>query len=98
VCLSEHEGFGIPLLEALHFGLPVIAREAGAVGEVVGDAGVLLSEADGVAVVAELLAIVMSDAELRSELARRGAQRLEAYDFARASQLVRAGVEEAVAA
>jgi glycosyltransferase involved in cell wall biosynthesis len=98
VCLSEHEGFGIPLLEAFHFGLPVIARDAGAVGEVVGNAGVLLSEADGVAVVAELLAIVMSDAELRAELARRGAQRLAAYDFARASQLVRAGVEEAVAA
>jgi glycosyltransferase involved in cell wall biosynthesis len=98
VCLSEHEGFGIPLLEAFHFGLPVIARDAGAVGEVVGNAGVLLSEADGVAVVAELLAIVMSDAELRAELARRGAQRLAAYDFARASQLVRAGVEEAMAA
>jgi L-malate glycosyltransferase len=98
VCLSEHEGFCIPLLEAFHFGLPVIAREAGAVGEVVADAGVLLSGADGVAVVAELLAIVMADAELRAELARRGAQRLAAYDFAGTAQLVRAGVEEAVAA
>jgi glycosyltransferase involved in cell wall biosynthesis len=98
VCLSEHEGFCIPLLEAFHFGLPVIARDAGAVGEVVGDAGVLLSEADGVAVVAELLAIVMSDVELRAELARRGAERLAAYDFARVAHLVRGVVEEGVAA
>jgi glycosyltransferase involved in cell wall biosynthesis len=94
VCLSEHEGFCIPVLEAFHFGLPVIARDAGAVGEVVADAGVLLSDADGVAVVAELLSIVMSDAELRAELARRGAERLDRYDFAHAAQLVRAGVEE----
>ena len=34
LCLSEHEGFCIPLLEAFHFGLPVIARDAGAVAEV----------------------------------------------------------------
>ena len=42
LCLSEHEGFCIPLLEAFHFGVPVIARDVGAIGEVVGDAGVLL--------------------------------------------------------
>ena len=70
VCLSEHEGFCIPLLEAFHFGVPVIARDAGAVGEVVGDAGVLVTEADGPGVVAELLRIVIGDAELRTELAR----------------------------
>ncbi|HEY6525315.1 MAG TPA: glycosyltransferase [Solirubrobacteraceae bacterium] len=98
VCLSEHEGFCIPLLEAFHFGVPVIARDAGAVGEVVADAGVLLSGDDGVAVVAELLGIVMSDAELRAELARRGEARLAAYDLARTAQLVRAGVEEVMAA
>ena len=47
LCLSEHEGFCIPLLEAFHFGVPVVARDAGAVGEVVGDAGVLLDAQDG---------------------------------------------------
>jgi glycosyltransferase involved in cell wall biosynthesis len=98
VCLSEHEGFCIPLLEAFHFGLPVIARDAGAVGEVVADAGVLLSDGDGVAVVAELLSIVMSDGELRAELARRGEERLAAFDFTTTSRLVRAGVKEAMAA
>ena len=47
LCLSEHEGFCIPLLEAFHFGVPIIARAAGAVGEVVGDAGVLIDDGDG---------------------------------------------------
>ncbi len=79
VCLSEHEGFCIPLLEAFHFGVPVIARRAGAVGEVVGDAGVLVDEGDGVSTVAEVLRIVLGDDELRTELAARGERRLADY-------------------
>jgi L-malate glycosyltransferase len=80
LCLSEHEGFCIPLLEAMHFGVPVIARDAGAIGEVVGDAGVLVGDDDGVDVVAELLALVSADSELRDELRERGGRRLEHYD------------------
>ena len=38
LCLSEHEGFCVPLLEAFHFGVPVIARPIGGVPEVAGDA------------------------------------------------------------
>jgi glycosyltransferase involved in cell wall biosynthesis len=97
LCLSEHEGFGIPLLEAFHFGVPVIARDAGAVGEVVGDAGVLLADGDGVAVAAEVLATVMRDAELRVELAGRGARRLEQYAFHRVAAALRAQLEEVAA-
>jgi glycosyltransferase involved in cell wall biosynthesis len=81
LCLSEHEGFCIPLLEAFHFGVPVIARGAGAVPEVVGDAGVLVDGEDGTATVAALLAIVLADGELRGELKRRGQRRLARYDY-----------------
>jgi glycosyltransferase involved in cell wall biosynthesis len=86
LCLSEHEGFCIPLLEAFHFGVPVIARDEGAVGEVVGDAGVLLGPDDNLEVVAELLRIVTSDTELRAELRARGERRLDEYTFARTSE------------
>jgi glycosyltransferase involved in cell wall biosynthesis len=89
LCLSEHEGFCIPLLEAFHFGLPVIARDAGAVGEVVGDAGVLVDERDGLATVAELLRIAVHDTELRDELARRGERRLARYDYERTATRLR---------
>jgi L-malate glycosyltransferase len=90
LCLSEHEGFCIPLLEAFHFRLPVIARDAGAVGEVVGDAGVLVDGDDGVATVAELIRIVLGDAELRAELAVRGERRLAHFAHDAAAARVRA--------
>ncbi len=93
LCLSEHEGFCIPLLEAFHFGVPVIARDAGAVGEVVGDAGIVLGSDDDVAVAAELLAIVTSDRELRAELRARGERRLEAYDADATAARMRSAIE-----
>ena len=80
LCLSEHEGFCIPVLEAFHFGVPVVARRAGAVPEVVGDAGVLLSDEDDVITIAELLDVVAGDPELREKLRRRGELRLAHFD------------------
>ncbi len=93
LCLSEHEGFCIPLLEAFHFGVPVIARDVGAVGEVVGDAGVLLGEDDDLATVTELLRIVVGDSELRDELRARGQRRLEVYDHAGTAGRLREALE-----
>ncbi len=89
LCLSEHEGFCIPLLEAFHFGLPVVARNAAAVGEVAGDAGVLLDPEDGLDTVAELLEIVVSDQELRAELRRRGQARLARFDRSSTAEVMR---------
>ena len=79
LCLSEHEGFCIPLLEAFHFGVPVIARPVGGVPEVAGDAALLLAEADDESVAAELLALAIWDGELRGVLRERAAARVGAY-------------------
>ena len=79
LCLSEHEGFCIPLLEAFHFGVPVIARAIGGVPEVAGDAALLLDAQDDERVAAELLALVVADGELRATLRERGEARVAAY-------------------
>ncbi len=95
LCLSEHEGFCIPLLEAFHFGVPVVARAAGGVPEVAGDAA-LLFPAEGepdLATVAELLHLAVTDAELRAELRARGERRLEAFALDRTAAKLREAVE-----
>ena len=78
VTLSEHEGFCVPLLEAFHLGVPVIARPSGGVPEVAGDAALLVDDRDP-AVVAELVRLVTTDAELRATLTERGRARVGAY-------------------
>jgi len=75
VCASEHEGFGMHLLEAWAFDLPVVAREAAAVPETVGDAGILL-DTDDPLVWAAVVDRVVRDQGLRHLLARRGRRRL----------------------
>jgi glycosyltransferase involved in cell wall biosynthesis len=79
LCMSEHEGFCVPLLEAFHFGLPVIARPLAAITEVAGDAALLIDD-DSLAVFAEALHLAVGDEALREEVRRRGAARLLAYD------------------
>lgn len=47
VCMSEHEGFCIPLVEAMHFSLPIIAYRSSAVPETLGSGGLCLDTKDG---------------------------------------------------
>jgi glycosyltransferase involved in cell wall biosynthesis len=97
LCLSEHEGFCLPLIEALHLGVPVVARRAGAVPETLGDAGLLLEAGDDLAVAAELLNLALSDSPLRDELARRGAARVAAYAPEPAAAALRTALERVAA-
>ena len=101
--MSEHEGFCIPLLEAFHFGLPVVARPAGGMPEVGGDAVLWTEEPAGgrpapadVAVAAELIDLAARDGELRAELARRGRARREEYSYERTAAKVEQAVDAAL--
>ena len=77
--------------------MPVVARDAGAVAEVVGDAGIVLGAGDDAATAAEAVRLVVEDGELRAELRARGARRLEHYDAGRAAEQLRAAVTELAA-
>ncbi len=92
VCLSSHEGFCLPLLEALHFELPVIAHHAGAVPEVLADAGILIEDED-LPTIAELIDACVRDEELRAELRRRGRERLRAFESAETERSWRVLIE-----
>jgi glycosyltransferase involved in cell wall biosynthesis len=79
---SRYEGFGLPAIEAMAVGTPVIATAVGAIPEVVGDAARLVPAAD----VEELAAAITSlaaSSELRAELATRGRARAALFSWER---------------
>lgn len=81
---SRCEGFGLPVLEAMARGVPVIASNRTSLPEVVADAG-LLVDPDCPADLAHLLATVSTDAHLRASLRRAGRQRAEELSWDRAA-------------
>ncbi|MEO7837107.1 MAG: glycosyltransferase family 4 protein [Acidimicrobiales bacterium] len=87
VCLSEHEGFCVPLLEAMHFGLPVVCFDSSAVGETVGDAGLVLPDKDPL-VVAGAVRRVLTDAPLLAGLRAAGEARARHFALAETSRLM----------
>ena len=83
LCLSEHEGFCVPLLEAMAFGVPVIAYDAGAVRETLRGGGVLLREKEPTTV-AGLMHHVIRDETLRAQVLKtqaRAIAEVRAIDF-----------------
>lgn len=68
---SHYEGFGLPPLEAMHSGCPVVTSNRASLPEIVGDAGILLPP-DDVPAWTEALAQVLSDSEQRAQMIARG--------------------------
>lgn len=95
--LSEHEGFCVPVIEAMRAGTVVIAYEGGAVAETLGGAGVLLHTLDPL-LVAEVIDRVAGDEVLRKQIVARQHERvLEIERFPRDEMLVksvRAAIEQ----
>ena len=85
VVASEHEGFCVPVVEAMAAGLPVVAFDQGAIPEVLGDAGVLLTTRDPYEV-ADAIADLLDDGPRRAELAGRGRQRVTELELDSAAE------------
>jgi glycosyltransferase involved in cell wall biosynthesis len=98
VSLSEHEGFGVPLIEALAFDLPVVAYASSAVPDTLGESGITLSSKDPESVLKPLVRL-HQDRRFRREVI--GAQRRRLLWFSRSrierellDWLIRAGAYE----
>ena len=76
---SHHEGFCVPLIESMYFGVPILARKATAVPETLGDAGVLFTRL-GYQEVAEMAHLLLTDGVLQAQVVARQRERLQ--DFA----------------
>jgi glycosyltransferase involved in cell wall biosynthesis len=88
VSLSEHEGFAVPLLEAMRFGVPVVAYDAGAVAETLDGAGLLFEKKD-LAEIAEACQLIRERQDLRDRLVGAGDRRLSEFATARVATLTK---------
>jgi glycosyltransferase involved in cell wall biosynthesis len=92
--LSEHEGFGVPLLESFYQKIPVIGFDAGAVAETMNGGGVLLKEKDFLKTAA-LIDVIERDPALRQRLIDGQLAALEKFSRANVSRTLIGLVEEA---
>ena len=85
VLASFYEGFGIPLLEAMQYGKPVITSGTGAMAEVVGDAGVLVDPCDPASIARAFLKLA-NDGNICHRLATNARRRSCAFSWDRAAR------------
>jgi glycosyltransferase involved in cell wall biosynthesis len=95
VSTSDHEGFGVTLLEAMHHGLPVVAYGSSAVPETMGDGGLCLPSKSPVTVAAAVHR-VLTDAALRESLVAAGHRRVAHFDIEAGRKKLRAIIESVV--
>ncbi len=92
---SLYEGFGLPPLEAMAAGVPVITSNVSSLPEVVGDAALLINPLDAGAI-AEAMARVLEDPALRADLIRRGHERVKVFSWEQAAARTYAAYTEIV--
>ncbi len=93
--MSEHEGFGVPLLESAYFEVPIVAYKAAGVPYTLGDSGILITE-KRYEVVAEVVDLLSSDPRLRREVVASQQRLLQRYSRDSSTALLRQAISEAM--
>lgn len=93
LCLSEHEGFCVPLVEAMYFEKPIIAYDSSAISETLGDAGILLRQKDP-GHVADAVNHLLENSAEKEKLLERSRRKLETYRYDAVSRRMSACIEK----
>ena len=83
---SYWEGFGFPVLEAMACGAPVVSTNAGALPEVVGEAGLLVEARDSIALATGIESVLL-EPERAHDMSERGLRRARKFTWIRTAQL-----------
>jgi glycosyltransferase involved in cell wall biosynthesis len=97
VLMSKCESFGLPAVEAMTFGTPVLAADCCAIPEICGDAAVLSPMTD-IHALSENLTRLLTDAALAERLRDQGVRRLTEFCWTRSAERLSSSIEDAAAA
>lgn len=84
LCMSEHEGFCVPLVEAMFFGVPIVAYASTAIPSTLGGSGFLLKQKDPI-LAGEVMHRVLTDEQLKAQLIAGQKKRLEDFSYEKIS-------------
>lgn len=80
LCMSDHEGFCVPLVEAMYFGIPIVAYDSSAIGDTLGGSGILLSNNDPMEA-ALIVDKILRDPDMRREIVAGQRRRQQAFAY-----------------
>jgi glycosyltransferase involved in cell wall biosynthesis len=93
VCVSEHEGFCVPLLESMHFGVPIVALDSTGVTATLGDAGIKVKESSETSLAFAVKSLLENKHRIE-ETVETQRQRLGEFDKGKIDVLLREYIEE----
>jgi glycosyltransferase involved in cell wall biosynthesis len=80
LCASEHEGFCVPLVEAMHFDIPILTYGSTAIPDTLKGAGIIFKNKSSLCEVAEMINIILTDKDYRDKIIARQRQALSSYE------------------
>lgn len=80
VCMSEHEGFCVPLIESMYFSVPIVAYRSSAIPETLSDSGIIIDRKDP-EYVAAIVNRIIKDSTFRKKIIKVEKKRLEYYAY-----------------
>jgi len=86
LCMSEHEGFCVPLVEAMHFNVPIVAFASAAIPYTLAGSGVLLHDKDPL-LISGMINRIMTDERLKDDIIKGQRQRVSDFSYEKTSAL-----------
>ncbi len=96
ICQSEHEGFCVPLVEAMYFDIPIIAYDSSAIAWTLGGSGFLMKEKDPLETAA-VMDRILSDGELRNVILQNQRERLADFQYEKVKSMFWKCMDEFIA-
>ncbi len=95
LCLSEHEGFCVPLVECMYFDVPIIANNVTAIPDTLGDSGILINNKN-YCEIAELIDVIINNDDLKMKIIKKQKERLKTFELDKIKRKLKVYLSEVI--